>query len=967
MINKYKHSFQHQLIIHLLILLVLLVSSYFCFYSLLINQKRQQTEATYQLVVNNFEAYHSYKLDIFDINTFIKQNGLQNYQYQLLLITPSGDTKIKAKIDKVNDTEDSVFDLPKDLAEKADSKSTVANKIVTNNHVEGWAFNNKYKLHINIVRQPLEIPLWWSLFPMVVFLALVIQIIRWYIHHKSAWRQLLKYVVDMATPADSKTQFKTYQPLSLNHNNVDKELVYLGHLLSRINHQRHHRQLKAKSLQHRFKQLVEHAPAPLVLVRRNGNIQFINNRFKHVFMMSLNKDSKLKLTDIVTGMHKLDTQILNNLHNQRVSQTLLVTSFHSNRCYQMHIMPWFAEHGQIHGYTVMFNDVSHLNQQLNQLTHDLKRSTTRLSDFDKLWSVLGHELRTPLSGIIGMIELMNVDSLNPEQKETFQTLAQTSQTMLNMLNDMLDMAKLDAGKLQLNIEKVDVLKLCRQVCDLMIGNARRQNIELLYFFDPNFPRYISTDEARLTQVLMNLISNAIKFTTSGYVAIIATVVKSPPIKTVTSILKNHHADSSSKLHNLSPTPQTWICFEVKDTGIGISAEEQKKLFAYFNQANDSISRQFGGTGLGLAISKNFIQMLGGNIELESEKQQGSSFCVNLPTDHLSDQSVYNFDANLSELCVVVLTNQDITAEYLTKVFNHLKLSSIVQVGLTENTADVLTQFITTKKQQGLHPVLLLEHEAILAASDTLLNLLPDKTQIPKLLLTMMPERQIETNLIENYSGCLHKPLDLSHLISELMRLTQPEKYMNNANYKLSKVQQSFNQFLDKIGKNQLDNGYQTNNLIDDSEYLDGNLTDNLSNDLLSQTQTELPTIVRSDEQPLILIAEDNPINQKVAVKLLQKLGYRTIVANNGEEALNQLHEHRHDIRVILMDCRMPVMDGLTATRKIRSNQNSIPIIALTANNTDSDRKACIDAGMDSFLSKPIKKKELNELLSNYLI
>ena len=211
--------------------------------------------------------------------------------------------------------------------------------------------------------------------------------------------------------------------------------------------------------------------------------------------------------------------------------------------------------------------------------------------------------------------------------------------MIQLLNDMLDVAKLDAGRLQTNVTSIDLLQLLRQTTELMVGNARRQKISLYIFVDPFTPRFIDCDEGKLRQIILNLLTNAVKFTKEGYVAI-----------TVDKTDRSHTLNAAKTSQNMTVS-KDWLKITVKDTGLGISEKDQQKLFSYFEQANDSISRQFGGTGLGLAISNSFSHLLGAFIHLESQFGQGSEFQLFLPIPKLRLQEFLCKPKNRPKLAI----------------------------------------------------------------------------------------------------------------------------------------------------------------------------------------------------------------------------------------------------------------------------------------------------------------------------
>lgn len=774
-----------------------------------------------------------------------------------------------------------------------------------------------------------------------IMLALPLLLLGLYVscHRNRQWQM----VIDDAHAIASPQSPLSYQRLSMPNKHLGDAFDGLSTAFSRLFLQTQ-RQRRALLVNKRLTQrLMEHAPIPMALVCRSGHIGYVNAQFRNVFHLEIIDDAKRYVSDFIMGADKSAQRFINHLTDVPLSKQMMVVGCFDKRHYLLNMNPWFSEHGQMQGIMVSFTDVHELVIKTADDTQVIEQLSARLSSFDKLWSMMGHELRTPLSGILGMLELFGKDSLNNEQKEVFATVERTAESMLGMLNDMLDMAKMDAGKLQINYEITDILTLCRQVCELMVGNARKQGIELLCYFDTSFPRYISTDSVRLRQVLMNLLGNAIKFTKTGYVALIISYDELPTDEQHTAG-KQHTADKQEDGN------QPWLRFSVQDTGIGISQEEQRHLFTFFNQANNSISSQFGGTGLGLAISKSFVQMMHGTLKLTSIVGQGSDFSVYLPYQR-HNQPVYQFSTDFTGIGLYVISSQAISGKYLTQIFNDMALPAFVRVGINDKTLSD----ITNKQQQvdgTLKSVLLIEHEALNDTSLTLLSQLPDYQNMAKILLSMQPERMVGLNLLDEFDGFLNKPLDISDLVSELMRLTRPNQYFDSVDTRLSAVQTQFNAFMER---------HAQSNLIQ-SDLIQSNLAQEQENQ--SQDHQSTHAII-ANIRPNVLLAEDNPINQTVAKKVLNKLGYDVIVANNGQEALELLAKHRQKIALVLMDCRMPIKDGLTASQEIRQKRDSIPIIALTANASDEDRQLCLKAGMNDFLTKPVRVQNLEPLLNKY--
>ncbi|TXD96758.1 response regulator [Psychrobacter frigidicola] len=959
-------SLKRLLAFYTLTLLIMLVL-YYAMIFLTLNTNRQEHS---QAVFADIKHELSEHVDTTEntIEDILTKPFFQNISYQLILMQPSGQTYVY-RYTQPGEHKFTTVAFPN--IEPQNTDRTRPYKLTAHNLTGMLKLENGQQLYIVLRHQPIDIN-WVSYqywLPLIIAIMLFIIALLYMLKRRANWEQLLQYTDNlMATAKDA------YTPPPFDEATSTPEFLRLGHSLGRISYQLHNKHRRIKRLSHRLERLVEHAPLPMLMIMRQGHISFFNPRFEQVFTTSFQRDTIYMLTDFVSGSDKATQQQLQKLDAQRVTRTLLVYGLEDKQAYQLHITPWFGEHDQIHGFTALFNNIDKLVSQNTELQQQNQQLDKQVLELTQLKAIIGHELRTPLNAIIGTLDLIEPRTLSAKQQEVLTTLTQSSQSMLAMLNDMLDMAKIGAGKLDIVHVPVDIFKVSQHVSDLMVGSARRQGLELLYFFMPDCPRYISTDGNRLRQILLNLLDNAVKFTTSGYVALIVEPISYEQMQ---QVIKNSKATTLNAKANLqlAPQPNTqgldntnnkqpWLHFSIQDTGIGINSAEHRQLFAYFNQANPQISQQFGGTGLGLAISSSFAQLLGGFIQLTSEKGLGSTFHLYLPSLSPTYQPVYHFHANLKHIHLIAIVNQSISAIYLQRLCQHLSIRASIYSSFDENILQQLTDQLAQQPQTHA-PVLLLDYEYYIAnileatnnrypdqlnsvypielnGMDTALYDLVQSATLPKILLSMKPERGISSTLLDKFDGFLSKPLDIARLLSELIRLTQPT-------LKALKIELATDDIKNSGVDNKINSGDNKKQPVTDK----------------SADATPLPPIDAAPK-PLILVVEDNLTNQKITCKLLSKLGYDSVVAADGLQALDKLSEQRQAFALILMDCRMPVMDGLQATQAIRSQGDDIAIIALTANNSNEDREACLAAGMDEFLTKPINKNKLQALLQQFI-
>jgi len=591
---------------------------------------------------------------------------------------------------------------------------------------------------------------------------------------------------------------------------------------------------------------------------------------------------------------------------------------------------------------------------------------------------MGHDLRLPLEAMIDTLEPIDTSVLTVKEHQIVNTLIETSHAMLIMLNEMLDIGEIEVRKTRLNIETVDIYKIGQHISHLVTKDARQHGLELLYFFTPNCPRLIDTDHKRLQTILRNLLDNAIRYTSSGYVVLTIEAVNTEQLSSKNTILVNDLVNgATNKLVPDNTNKKTnpahdWVRFSIQDSGIGLETTQRDKLHSYFNQTAQlentqldqssysqkasQIHTQVSQADVGLTTAHSFAKLLGGFIDLHSTPDIGSTFDLYLPCQNPNYQPIYHLNQQLTRLHLIAIINQPLAAEHLKRLCSHLSITVTIFTSTDSVTLQQLNDELM-QNQRTLAPILLLDYdyyESITLAlsnqskmkdekgihanmveeqikeedlANTLssnidrqhtLNHLLANVSLPKILLSMKSERRIASMLLDRCDGFLTKPLDVNLLLSELLRLTLPTRQIL--------IQAADIKYNDSVVVS----------------------ADNRSDEIIS---------------PLILVVEDSPTNQKIACKMLAKLGYRSVVAEDGQQALDILQAQRREIDLILMDCRMPVMDGLQATQAIRAQGDDIPIVALTANNTEEDRSACLKVGMDEFLAKPINKDKLQDVLT----
>ena len=561
-------------------------------------------------------------------------------------------------------------------------------------------------------------------------------------------------------------------------------------------------------------------------------------------------------------------------------------------------MPFRDKAGQIIGTFGVSKDITALKQAEAELAHARDLAVESANLKAEFLANMSHEIRTPMNCVIGMTGLLLDTSLSDEQRDFAETIRSSADGLLTIINDILDFSKIEAGKLAVESIPFDLLETVENTIELFAERAEAQGLELVLRTDVDMPRFLKGDPGRIRQVLTNLLGNAIKFTEHGSV----------------SVQVSRHP---------SPSDQPHFRISVIDTGIGIDTEAQSRLFQAFTQADGSLTRRYGGTGLGLAISQQLVQLMGGHIGLQSAPGSGSTFwfILGLPPTQSPTDSATPSDLSCLRGKTALISDR---GQHSREILQYYLRSWDMNVLTADDAASVLD--LLRKAANANQPV----DVALLDVQTPGANGLALAQEIhadPKLHITKL---LIVTSLD------LHLDSDSWHRAGVDAYLVKPLKQ--------SRIQQCLTTVL---GNHR---SAPDRFISPDPGYPHG------------PPSTVRPRNVR------VLVAEDNAVNQKIALRQLKKLGYAADAVANGSEAVDAVRRIPYDL--ILMDCQMPEMDGFQATRNIRLAESAparkprppVYIIAMTANALEGNRDICLDAGMNDYVSKPVKLPELQAVL-----
>lgn len=528
-----------------------------------------------------------------------------------------------------------------------------------------------------------------------------------------------------------------------------------------------------------------------------------------------------------------------------------------------------------------------MQQDILRLLDDAEQATKAKSEF---LATMSHEIRTPINGVMGMAELLLSTKQTEEQLGYSNAIMQSAEALLTVINDILDFSKIEVGKLELEQIDFNLNSTLDNCIDVVAPALYKKGLDIALLVHSNVPEKLIGDPARIRQIILNFLSNAVKFTQKGEITVTANVIE----------------ESDTNVA---------VKYQITDTGIGIDEEGISRLFKSFSQVDASTTRKYGGTGLGLAISKMLTEKMNGEIGVESELGKGSTFWFTTVLDKKSNEPNTHLQTDKNQKVNALLISDSSTDA---KIFKHYLTDMNCELHVAASFEESLTQL---EKHKDIK-IVIVNFENIESRTEELCKKFKDHPLYqnkPLLFITRFGERGDAKIVKDNgFSAYLVKPIKSNHMQYCMKLVSNPDYTQEDASQQ---------------------------NLITNHS---------IREDLSAKLR--------------ILVVEDNAINQKVIIKMLKKMNLTSEVAENGEEAVKAIQNK--EFHLIFMDCQMPVMNGYDATRNIRQVKDTptpadVSIIALTANATEADRKLCLEAGMDDFLSKPVKSQQLSGMIDKW--
>jgi two-component system sensor histidine kinase/response regulator len=645
--------------------------------------------------------------------------------------------------------------------------------------------------------------------------------------------------------------------------------------------------------------LVQAIPDVVYVKDNQGRNLLVNRAYEELVNLSQGEmigklDEQILPARLAAQCHQSDDDVINRRQPVRCEE-LSVDQEGNEVFFETIKAPLLDDRGNMLGLVGVSRDITERKRAEGMLTKAKEQAEEANRLKSQFLANMSHEIRTPMNAIIGMTDIVLDTDLTDEQRDYLTTVKHSARSLLELLNDILDLSKIEADKIELETVDFDLRVTVEGVADTLARKASEKGLELACMIHHQVPSRLRGDPGRLRQILMNLAGNAVKFTDQGEVVI--------------SVEVEQETDQRARL-----------LISVADTGMGISQEKQERIFESFTQADGSTTRRYGGTGLGLSICKRLVELMGGQVGVQSQPGKGSRFWfkIALEKQQGADDDLQVIPPDIRGMRMLVVDDNQTNRTILAKMLESFGCSPEV----VESGKEALQTLKRAARGEKLFDLVLLDMQMPgMDGVETLeaIKADPDIRDMVVIMLTSMGVRGDAARLEAlGCAGYLIKPVKQSQLFDTIITVLSRQ-------------------------------GARPEN-----------------QPLKIVTRHTVADVKR--RRTRILLAEDNPMNQKLAVALLKKAGYTVDAVENGKLAVEALNRKSYDL--ILMDVQMPEMDGFEATKAIRQRKDerrNIPILAMTAHAMKGDRERCLGAGMDDYVSKPIEPQELLNTVKKWVV